>query len=150
MAAVLSIGFLGGGCAMSQQLGSLFGSKEESRAMAQAQADSDVTGSIGARKPAQPTPGLPPDADLAYCKAAVAEVLARGKKDLSSPWENPRTGARGTVTPIAAAYTQDGATCHDFLASYVQSGKESWMRGEACRSGKDRWEVKALRPWKRS
>ena len=44
---------------------------------------------------------------------------ARGGKDASAPWENPRTGARGTVTPIASAYTQDGQTCRDFLASYV-------------------------------
>ena len=94
---------------------------------------------------------MPLDADLTYTRAAVAEVLGRGGKDASAPWENPRTGARGTVTPIATAYTQDGFTCRDFLASYVRAGSEAWMQGEACRaSDKGKWEVHSLQPWKRS
>ena len=54
------------------------------------------------------------------------------------------------MTPIATAYSQDGVTCRDFLASYVRSGAETWMQGEACRSHKGKWEVKSLRPWTRS
>ena len=65
-------------------------------------------------------------------------------------WENTETGARGTVTPIAAAYEQDGARCHDFLASYINGRAETWMRGEACRQPQGKWEVKVLRPWKRT
>lgn len=77
-------------------------------------------------------------------------MLASGGKDASAPWENPRTGARGTVTPIATAYTQDGQTCRDFLASYVQGSAQSWMQGEACKQDKGIWEIRALKPWKRS
>ena len=73
------------------------------------------------------------DADLVIARATVNEALTRGGKDTSVPWENPRTGARGTVTPLAPAYTQDGSTCHDFLASYVRPGSKSWLQGEACR-----------------
>ena len=62
---------------------------------------------------------LPPERDLAYAKAAASEVLKRGEKDASLDWENPSTGARGTVTPMASVYVQDGQTCRDFLASYV-------------------------------
>ena len=93
---------------------------------------------------------LPPDADLAFARAAVTEVLSRGGKDASQPWENPRSGARGTVTPIAAAYTQDGHTCRDFLASYVSGSAQAWMQGEACKYDKGAWEVRSLKPWKRS
>ena len=25
------------------------------------------------------------------------------------PWENPQTGARGTITPLTSAYSQDGS-----------------------------------------
>ena len=64
------------------------------------------------------------------------------------PWENPSTGARGTVTPLATAYNQDGATCRDFLASYVKDGSESWLQGEACRAARGKWEVRKMRPWK--
>ena len=74
---------------------------------------------------------MPPEADLLVARAAVNEMLARGGKDTSMPWENPDTGARGTITPLASAYTQDGSTCRDFLASYVRQGTESWLQGAA-------------------
>ena len=76
-------------------------------------------------------------------------MLGRGGKDTSAPWENPTTGARGTVTPIATSYTQDGRVCRDFLASYVKPGTESWLQGEACRVQPGNWEVRTLKPWKR-
>ena len=77
-------------------------------------------------------------------------MLNRGGKDASQPWENPRSGARGTVTTIAAAYTQGGQTCRDFLASYVNGNSQAWLQGEACKLAKGAWEVRTLKPWKRS
>ena len=93
---------------------------------------------------------LPPDADLAYARAAVSAVLSRDEKDTSMPWENPGTGARGTVTPIASAYTLDGQTCRDFLASFVSGNSQAWLQGEACKQQQGDWEVRRLKPWKRS
>ena len=110
---------------------------------------SDTTGSI-TPPPGAKTAELPPETDLAFTRAAVAEVLSRGGKDASQPWENPRSGARGTVTPIASAYTVDGRTCRDFLASYVNAHAEAWLQGEACKLEKGAWEVRSLKPWKRS
>lgn len=110
----------------------------------------DATGSIGAMPGAKQTGALPPDGDLAYARAAASEALRRNEKDASLPWENPRSGARGTVTPIASAYSQDGHTCRNFLASYVNGGDAAWLTGEACREGKGTWEVRSLKPWKRS
>jgi surface antigen len=103
----------------------------------------------GSLRPAPPRQASTPPAetDLAIARAAASEVLASGGKDTSMPWENPRTGARGTITPIASAYDQDGVTCRDFLASYVRDGSESWLQGEACRARKGRWEVRTLKPW---
>ncbi len=85
-------------------------------------ARSDVTGSIpSTAKTAATTPA---DADLVYARAAATQALAIDGKTTSVPWENPQTGARGTITPLAAAYTQDGFVCRDFLASYVRQGAE--------------------------
>jgi surface antigen len=141
LAATLSLGFAEAGCSIpATQLDSLFGGSEKA----------DITGSITPPPGAKGIAQLPPDGDLAYARAAAADVLARGGKDASAPWENPRTGARGTVTPIAAAYTQDGLTCRDFLASYVSGSSQSWMQGEACKQEKGAWEIRALKPWKRS
>lgn len=137
---MLSLGLLNGGCAVS----GLFGvGKDDALARA------ETTGSL-------PTPsarlstGLPPETDLVYARSAISEVLSTGRKDFSTAWENPASGARGTVTPIATAYDQDGARCHDFLASYLNGRAETWMRGEACQNPKGKWEVKMLRPWKRA
>jgi surface antigen len=88
------------------------------------------------------------EADLAYAKAAAAEALAR-TGDVSVPWENPGTGARGTVTPLASAYTQDGFVCRDFLASYVRKDSESWLQGDGCRIHQGRWEVRHMKPLQR-
>jgi hypothetical protein len=92
----------------------------------------------------------PAEGDLAIARAAVSEVLSKGGKDTSMPWENPDTGARGTITPLASSYTQDGASCRDFLASYVKNGSESWLQGAACRRTRGKWEVRNLRPWSNS
>src|SRR4051812_18868505 len=105
---------------------------------------SDETGSLGQTASEGPT-----EADLAFARNAASDVLTKGSKDFSQPWENPETGARGSVTPIAAAYTVDGRTCRDFLASYVNGRSEAWMQGGACRSGHGRWEIHTLKPWKK-
>ena len=128
-------------------IGSLNGKDEDKTA-------ADRTGSIIATPAAATTTPVvaeaPAEADLVIARAAVSEVLGRGGKDTSAPWENPKTGARGTVTPVASSYTQDGFTCRDFLASYVRAGSEAWLQGEACRMHHGRWEVRKLKPWKRS
>ena len=148
LAAGLLLAFSAGGCAMSGQLGSLFAKQDRQQATAYADPTRDgSTGSV--KEPVSGTP-LPPEADLAYARAALVEVLTHGSKDVSASWENPKSGARGTVTPIAMAYTQNGHVCRDFLASHVLDRAETWMQGEACRLNKGTWEITSLRPWKRS
>jgi surface antigen len=106
--------------------------------------DAEVTGSIG-----QPqSPPVPTESDLAFTRTAASDVLTKGDKDSSQPWENPETGARGSVTPLAQAYaSDDGRTCRDFLASYVKGRSESWLQGAACQAGGGRWEIHTLKPW---
>jgi surface antigen len=87
------------------------------------------------------------NADLAVASAATTALLEQD--GASGPWENPLTGARGTVTPLAAAYRDNGSECRDFLASYVRETAEAWMQGEACRNGFGRWEVRSFKPWRR-
>jgi surface antigen len=130
-AAVLGISL--GGC--SYRLGSMAGLGENTASIPATSARASVEG--------------PPEADLAYAKAAAVELMRRGTKDTSQPWENPRTGARGTVTPIATAYAQEGATCRDFLASYLRERRESWYQGGACKKD-GKWEVREIRPLQRT
>jgi surface antigen len=134
-AAVLSLVLIGagaGGCSLPR--GDAAFAKMEA---------GEVTGALAqADKP-------PTESDLAFARNAASDVLTRGGKDFSQPWENPETGARGSVTPIAAAYTSEGRTCRDFLASYVNGRSEAWMQGGACKSDHGRWEIHTLKPWKK-
>lgn len=107
--------------------------------------DSDLTGSIApSAKEAAPT-----ETDLAFARNAASDVLSKGDKDASQHWENPETGARGSVTPIAQSYAaEDGRKCRDFLASYVNGNAESWLQGAGCQSSHGRWEIHTLKPWR--
>lgn len=141
MLAVILIGVGEGGC--SFRLGSMF---EKSSKSADA---SDVTGSITPVVRVSDDTNLT-DADLALARNAASDVLSRGGKDSSQPWENPDTGARGSVTPLATTYSAEGRVCRDFLASYVRGGNEGWLQGEACQQGRGPWEIRQMKPWKRS
>jgi surface antigen len=133
---LILIGLGSGGCSFSR--GDAAFAKMEDK-------DKEVTGSIGSAQPPVPT-----ETDLAFARTAASDVLTKGTKDSSQPWENPETGARGSVTPLAQAYSSDdGRTCRDFLASYVNGRSESWLQGAACKGGQGRWEIHTLKPWKR-
>ena len=141
--ALLSLALASGGCSFSYQLDSMFARKRD--------ADVEPTGSTRPPTPRQQTAAaVPQDVDLAAARAAVSEAFGKIGRDASVPWEDPATGARGTVTPLSKSYRQDGATCRDFLASYVRNGSESWLQGEACRGVQGRWEVRHMRPWRRT
>ncbi|MEA2935188.1 MAG: hypothetical protein QOD74_1834 [Variibacter sp.] len=127
-----------GGCSTTYHLGALFGGKEEPERTASTVAS--VTPAVA---------HLPLDADLARARAAAEALLVNGVSDSGVPWEDPATGARGTVSPLAAAYTADGSSCQNFLASYVLEGRESWYQGGACQNG-NRWQVREFKPLHRT
>jgi len=87
--------------------------------------------------------------DWPHAQAALKEALARTDEGPSVPWHNPASGARGTVTPIASAFTKDGMPCRNFIASHVRDGIETWSEGLACRVNASVWEVKSVKPLKR-
>jgi surface antigen len=134
--ALVLIGVGTGGCSLSRTDSSL------------AKMGEDLTNSIG---PAgQAREAVPTETDLAFARNAASDVLTRGEKDASQPWQNPETGARGSVTPLAQAYSSEGRTCRDFLASYVNGNSESWLQGAACQTGHGQWEIHTLKPWRQS
>jgi surface antigen len=111
-----------------------------------------VTGTIntppgaasGATGPASPQAEL----DLAYARAAAMQAVSRSSRDTSLPWQNPHSGARGNITPLATSYSEAGMACRDFLASYIHGDAQDWLEGAACRTGSGPWQVKRLKPLK--
>ena len=133
---LILIGVGSGGCSLARP-----------DAYARMQAPDVVTGSL-AKQAASPP--IPTESDLVFARTAASDVLTKGDKDTSQPWENPETGARGSVTPLSQAYAaDDGRTCRDFLASYVNGRSESWLHGAACKAGRGRWEIQTIKPWTR-
>lgn len=154
---MLAAAFAAGGCSVSYRLGSLLGPEDEKAA------EAAITGSIpSAAASVKPVGGAESgsgaekggtgvgEADLALAKLAISDALGTRGTTRSTPWENPLTGARGTVTPLSATYRQDGRQCRDFLASHVREGRETWLEGGACKSAHGRWEVLRLKPWKQA
>jgi surface antigen len=125
---LLALALAVGGCSLSYQLDNID------------DGGADQTGSV-------PVAAPPAEEDLVIARAAVNEVLTKGGKHTSLRWENPKTGAHGTVTPLASTYQQSGLTCRDFLTSYVKNGRAWWLQGKACHARRGKWEVRNLRPW---
>ena len=141
----LALGAATSGCSLSYKLDAFMGKDSGGKAVETASATTVAP---------RPAPGqagaMPSEIDLAYAKAVAAQLLASNDKGASQPWENPGTGARGTVTAITEAYTADGFQCRDFLASYIRDGSESWLQGDACRIHQGKWTVRSMRPLKRT
>jgi len=142
IAAILSLMAVSG---CSYQLASLVSSDESGP---------QVTGTI--KPSANASSGTPSkssaqaELDLAYARAAAAEALSRDSRDASLPWQNPHSGARGNITPLATSYSEAGLACRDFLASYMHGESQDWLEGAACRTASGTWEIRRLKPLKSS
>jgi surface antigen len=144
------IAMLLGGCSM--QLSSLLpGGVSDNGPTVIRNASDDTTGSIPlSMASARDIPMGMSAIDWPHAQAALKEALARTDEGPSVPWDNPASGARGTVTPIAAAFTRDGIPCRNFIASHVKDGIETWSEGLACRVSANVWEVKSVKPLRKS
>jgi len=80
---LILIGVGAGGCSLSRPDGA-FARMD----------DREATSSIAGTQAAAPTPT---DGDLAFARNVASDVLTKGDKDSSQPWENPETGARGAL-----------------------------------------------------
>jgi len=90
---LLAFALMGGGCSVSYQLHAPLANTD---AGAAAEADSPRAATPKA------TAEMPAETDLAIARAAVSEVLIKGGKYSSVPWENPKT------FPLAAPSAASG------------------------------------------
>jgi surface antigen len=139
-AAILSLIALSG---CSYQLASLVSTDDSGP---QATGSIKASDNVSSGAPAKASPQA--ELDLAYARAAAADALSRGSRDASLPWQNPHSGARGNITPLATSYSEAGMACRDFLASYMHGDVQDWLEGAGCRSASGTWEIKRLKPLK--
>ena len=98
VAAALSLAF--GGC--SYQLPSLLGG------------DDDATASID--RPARSLADTLDGEDWRRAHAALGVALDPQGNGAPVNWDNPRSGAKGTFTPVGGAYPSEDSVCRAFLA----------------------------------
>lgn len=151
----LLLSFFLGGCSI--QLSSLLpggvsdqGPTQGPTVVRQQNADVNTTGSIPLQMTSTEMPAGMSQTDWPHAQGALKEALSRTQDGPSVAWNNPTTGARGTVTPIASAFEQNGFPCRNFLASHVMNGIETWSEGTACRVHRGEWEVKNVKPVKKT
>lgn len=119
------------------------------------QADPEVTGSITPRASAAVHTELSP-----FSPALDAEDIRRQRAALSTAldpqgngglvrWDNPDSGAKGTFAPIGNAFLVQHDICRVFVTSVLESGREDWFQGTACRVMPGEWRMRDVKPWKR-
>ncbi len=148
--AIIIIACAASGC--SSSIPALFGSDNKPATVARSEnapkPDPDLTGSLSLSGGSANVAMSPIDWSLA--KSALRQALGREEAGASQPWENPTSGARGTITPVAAIYEKGGFACRNFIVSHVHDSKENWYEGTACRIHRGQWDVTASRPLQRS
>lgn len=112
--------------------------------------DVAVTGSIAPRavsaQVGEPAPGGVASEDWAFARLALNEALSQKSAAPSVPWENPVSATRGTATPVGEPAPREGASCREFLVSFVRPSGEQWLQGEACRTSTTAaWKVDQAR-----
>jgi surface antigen len=127
------------GCAISTQLGPIFGSRA---------ADPTTTASI--------TPSdhrfsaIMTDEDWARAQAALATALDAEHGSGSVGWDNPASGLKGSVSAVAGPFPSEDGTCHAFVASVVETSAAHWYQGRACKgSSGQAWSVVESADWSR-
>jgi surface antigen len=110
------------GCAMSTSLGPMF-------------AADDITGSITPRD-GRFSPSMS-DEDWRLAKAAIDTATAMPAPTASTTWDNPQSGLKGAVTPVAAPYAAQDRACRAFIATVVLKDRTDWYQGRACRGKAD-------------
>ena len=107
--------------AFNYQLDSLF---------AKSKNEPDITASLRPRSRAKPLADSPPAVDLAIARRSV-RCFPTAARTPPCRGRTPRPAHTAPSPPIASAYSQDGLTCRDFLASFVRNGGDTWdVRGK--------------------
>ena len=132
-ACVLATAIALGGCATAIPLPSFMG------------LGNDVTGSIP-----PPSAALSPfldQEDWRRAKGALGIALDPQGNGAAVSWDNPRSGARGSFTPVADAKAVDDKICRAFLAEVGGAAPARSLQGAACRDKAGDWTLGDVKPW---
>ena len=59
----------------------------------------------------------------------------------TSSWQNPDSGATGTITPVSTYQRSDGVYCRDYEQTVTIDGRYETATGTACRQPDGTWQI---------
>ena len=79
--------------------------------------------------------------DLAYHNGTAQSSFETQRTGTTSSWQNPDSGAAGTVTPTKTYQRNDGVYCRDFDQTITVDGQTELAGGTACRQPDGSWRI---------
>lgn len=81
------------------------------------------------------------NADRAIMAQKTQNTLETAPTGQTSTWNNPDSGARGTVTPTRTYQTASNEYCREYQQTVSINGKQETAYGTACRQADGSWKV---------
>jgi surface antigen len=80
-------------------------------------------------------------ADVAYHNRTQQQAFETQKAGTSASWQNPDSGARGSITPTKTYQNSNGQYCREFNQTISVGGKTEKGYGTACRQPDGAWQI---------
>jgi surface antigen len=109
--------------------------------------DNEATGSIP--RVVSPLSASLDEEDWRRAKGALAVALDPQGDGAAVNWDNPKSGAKGSVTPVGDAYAKEERVCRAFVADIGGEAPAKSVTGTGCRDKGGEWAVSDVKPWKK-
>lgn len=80
-------------------------------------------------------------ADIAYNDRTSQRALETAQPGQTLPWNNPKSGNSGSITPSNYYTNNDGQYCREFSQKITVGGKTENGYGTACRQPDGSWQI---------
>jgi hypothetical protein len=79
--------------------------------------------------------------DITYIIQALNNALETAPVGSETQWQNPTSGAYGTISPLSGQTVSAGQTCRDYRRTRVAYGETRAYEGTACREPDGWWTI---------
>ena len=122
-----------GGCAKMQiPLASLSGSVAEPASLT---SETEVVSALS---------DLLSDSDVTMIGSVLATAMTEAEDGATVSWNNPETGASGSLIPLVVARADGGLLCRAFVGTLGAADTGQKFRGEACRLDDGNWQLMSM------
>ena len=84
------------------------------------------------------------DSDVTLIGSVLATAMAEAEDGATVSWNNPETGASGSLMPLVVARADGGLLCRAFIGTLGVAEAGQKFRGEACRLDDGSWQLMSM------